>query len=67
MENYIKNFELFNEIIVYDFNILNGGIGDCIKIYMYILNLCINIFMPLHYYKLNFRFNIVFLFYKNKE
>ena len=40
MENYIKNFELFNEIIVYDFNILNGGIGDCIKFYMYILNLC---------------------------
>ena len=30
MENYIKNFELFNEIIVYDFNIFNGGIGDCI-------------------------------------
>jgi hypothetical protein len=53
MENYIKNFELFNEIIVYDFNIYNGGIGDCIKFYMYILNLCIKDNKRLYYKKNN--------------
>ena len=41
MENYIKNFELFNNIIIYDFNAFNGGIGDYIKFFIHCLQLCI--------------------------
>jgi hypothetical protein len=53
MEKYIKNFELFNEIIVYDFSIVSGGIGDCIKYFMYILDSCIRNNIKLYYKKNN--------------
>ena len=41
MEVYINNYNLYSEVIVYDFNIGNGGIGDCIKYFIYILDSCI--------------------------
>ena len=53
MENYINNYDSLNEIIVYDFNIGNGGIGDCIKYFMYILDSCIRNNIKLHYKKNN--------------
>jgi hypothetical protein len=53
MENYINNYTSYNEIIVYDFNIGNGGIGDCIKYFMYILDSCIRNNIKLHYKKNN--------------
>lgn len=53
MENYINNYNLYNDIIVYDFNIWSGGIGDCIKYFMYILDSCIRNNIKLHYKKNN--------------
>jgi hypothetical protein len=53
MQNYINNYDSYNEIIVYDFNIGNGGIGDCIKYFMYILDSCIRNNIKLHYKKNN--------------
>lgn len=52
MENYIKNFNTFNQAYIYDFQLGNGGIGDCIKFFMYILKFCIKNNIRL-YYKIN--------------
>lgn len=41
MENYIKNYNNFNKIYVYDFKLGDGGIGDYIKFFMIVLNYCI--------------------------
>lgn len=49
MEEYIKSYHKFNKTIVYDFNILEGGIGDNIKFFIYILELCINHKIKLYY------------------
>ena len=51
MENYIKNHGTFDKNVVYIFNIGDGGIGDCIKFFMYILEICIK-------YKYNLYFQI---------
>jgi hypothetical protein len=53
MENYINNFESFNENIVYNFNLGDGGIGDYIKFFIYILNSCIINNKRLYYKKNN--------------
>jgi hypothetical protein len=53
MENYINNYNLCNEIIVYDFNINYGGIGDCIKYFIHILDSCIRNNVKLYYKKNN--------------
>ena len=52
MDNYIKNFDLFKNSIVYNFNLGNGGIGDCIKFFMIALESCIKSNTRL-YYKIN--------------
>jgi hypothetical protein len=49
MENYIKNFNNYNKILVYDFKIGYGGIGDCIKYFMFILDICIKFNIRLYY------------------
>jgi hypothetical protein len=41
MDDYIKNFESYTKIVVYDFKLGNGGIGDYCKFFMYVLCLCI--------------------------
>jgi hypothetical protein len=65
MENYINNYDSYNEIIVYDFNICNGGIGDCIKFFMYILDSCIRNNIKLYYKKNNIELeNYIKLKYK---
>lgn len=52
MENYIKNYELFEKKIIYDFKQGWGGIGDLIKFFMKTLSLCIKYNIKL-YYKIN--------------
>jgi hypothetical protein len=52
MENYIKNYTLYNNKIVYDFKLGNGGIADNIKFFMFILESCMKNNTAL-YYKIN--------------
>ena len=40
MEHYLNNFDNFDKIIVYDFQLCRGGIADCIKYFCYAYNLC---------------------------
>lgn len=49
MENYIKNYDNLEKKIVYDFKLNNGGIGDNINIFMYLLNLCIKYNIKIYY------------------
>lgn len=42
MENYIKNFNNFDKISIYNFTLGNGGIGDYLKFYMIILKKCMS-------------------------
>ena len=49
MEDYLNNYDSFKKIIVYDFKQGDGGIGDCIKFFMYTLNLCMKYNIKLYY------------------
>lgn len=40
MEEYIQNYKLFDKTLVYNFELGNGGIGDYIKFFMFILEDC---------------------------
>ena len=40
MEEYIQNYKLFDKTVVYNFELGNGGIGDYIKFFMFILEDC---------------------------
>ena len=51
MEDYINNYKNFQKNIVYDFKFGFGGIGDCIKFFMYALSLCIKYNIKLYYLK----------------
>lgn len=42
MEQYIDNYKNFDQSIVYDFKLGDGGIGDYLKYFMATLNECIN-------------------------
>jgi len=53
METYIENFCNFNKSIVYDFDICYGGIGDCIKFFLFLLEICIENNIKL-FYKRNY-------------
>ena len=52
MDNYINNYANLKKKIVYNFQLNSGGIGDCIKFFMHLLNLCIKYDIKL-YYQLN--------------
>lgn len=52
MEEYIKNFNNFEETFIYDFKSDEGGIGDFIKFFMLILDKCIKNNVKL-YHKVN--------------
>jgi hypothetical protein len=41
MDTYINNYNLFHNIIIYDFQLGSGGIGDYIKFFMFCLDSCI--------------------------
>jgi hypothetical protein len=49
MEDYINKYDGFNKIIVYNFKHASGGIGDCIKFFMYLLKLCMQHNIKLYY------------------
>jgi hypothetical protein len=53
MEIYIKNYNLFNKTIVYNFQLGDGGIGDNIKFFMFVLESCIQNNKRLYYKKNN--------------
>jgi hypothetical protein len=53
MEKYIQNYNTYDKIIVYNFQLGDGGIGDCIKFFMFILEDCIKNKKRLYYKKNN--------------
>lgn len=53
MDKYLSNYENHDTICVYDFNLGDGGIGDCIKFFMITLEICMNNNRRL-YYKRNY-------------
>jgi hypothetical protein len=57
MDNYLLNYENLIKTIIYKFSIEEGGIGDLIKFYIYLLNLCINHNIKLYYYIENMNIN----------
>lgn len=52
MDEYINNYDKYTAKIVYQFNVGYGGIGDCIKFFMYVLHLCMK-----HKYQLYYQIN----------
>ena len=42
MEKYINNYNKYEDTIVYNFNLSNGGIGDYLKFFMIILEYCMD-------------------------
>ena len=53
MDAYIQQYESFNRKIIYQFQLGDGGIGDNIKFFMFILESCIKNNIRLYYKKLN--------------
>ena len=49
MDQYLQIYDSLEKIIIYDFNIGDGGIGDLIKFFMFLLNYCINNNIKIHY------------------
>jgi hypothetical protein len=52
MDDYIKNYDNLTQKIVYNFKVGDGGLGDCIKFFMYTLDICMK-----HNYKLYYLIN----------
>jgi len=53
MENYIKHYETYTKNVVYEFRLGSGGIADCIKFFMFLLESCIKNKKRLYYKKMN--------------
>ena len=53
MDDYIYKFDSLKTIMVYDFQLGRGGIGDCIKFFMFVLESCIKNNTRLYYKKNN--------------
>lgn len=53
MNSYINNYDLFNKIVVYNYDIGFGGVADCIKFFLFILESCIKNNIRLYYKKNN--------------
>lgn len=51
MEAYMNDWDDYETMIVYNFPLRNGGIGDCIKFFMFALNYCIKHRIRLYYLK----------------
>jgi hypothetical protein len=52
MEQYINNFDNLKKIIVFDLSYNDGGIGDCIKFFVFFISICIEKNIRA-YYKVN--------------
>jgi hypothetical protein len=53
MEKYLDEYDNLDRKIVYNFTLGNGGIGDCIKFFMYLLNYCIKYNIQIRYLQHN--------------
>jgi hypothetical protein len=53
MQQYVNSYPTLNKTIVYNFNLYEGGIGDNIKFFIYLLELCIQHNVKLFYLKNN--------------
>lgn len=53
MELYMSDYDFFTDKLVYNFDLGDGGIGDCIKFFMMILESCIKNKTRLYYLKNN--------------
>jgi hypothetical protein len=51
LNTYMKKYDTLDMILVYDFNLENGGIGDCIKFFMKMLYFCM-------YYNIQIKYQI---------
>jgi hypothetical protein len=49
MDEYFINYDNLKKYLVYNFEICHGGIGDMVKFFMYLLNLCIKQNIKLYY------------------
>jgi len=55
MDSYINKYDSFSEIIIYNFELGDGGIGDCIKFFMFLLEMCMKNNTRLYYKKNNIK------------
>ena len=53
MEEYLCSYKTYTKKVVYQFKLGHGGIGDCIKYFMYLLHLCIQQKCCLYYQVMN--------------
>jgi len=53
MDAYMNKYDSFEKIMVYNFTLGAGGIGDCIKFFMFALNICMKTNTRLYYKKNN--------------
>ena len=65
-QEYLNNYDNFKKIIVFDFQLGYGGIGDLIKYFMYILDICIKYDIKLHYMRNNILIEHFLLLKHNK-
>ena len=49
MDEYLNKYDCLNKILVYDFKIGCGGIGDLIKFFIYLVNFAIKYNIKIHY------------------
>ena len=42
LQEYYEKFNDYKHTVIYDFKLRNGGIGDCIKFFVFLLQICIN-------------------------
>lgn len=53
MDEYLRSYKSYSKRVVYQFKLGYGGIGDCIKYFMYLLHLCIQQKCRLYYQVMN--------------
>ena len=53
MEEYLREYKTYTKKVVYQFSVGYGGIGDCIKFFMYLLEVCIQQKYRLYYQVMN--------------
>ena len=52
MDDYMKVYDTLETVVVYEYDYRYGGIGDCIKFFMYLLQFCID-----YKYQIKYRSN----------
>lgn len=67
MDNYLKNYETYNIKVVYYFKILNGGIGDYLKYFIFLFHMCIEKKYRLYFLIDNETFIKQYLYMNKKE